>query len=152
MPERSSSIRMSRRSSLAGFRRSVTENPETSELLPTQWEGGLTPFASWWGPRCRIHHWKAADPPLEKIYHLHQETTTLPVMRHLRLRTNQHHLANHVPGHSGKHLTKEPKTPPRLLKETLQTRYEERYIEHLLNNNEPLNEKNIANFSKNTHK
>ena len=52
---------MSRRSSLAGFRRSVTKNPETSELLPTQWEGSLTPFASWWGPRCRIYHWKAAS-------------------------------------------------------------------------------------------
>ena len=89
---------------------------------------------------------------MSHIYHLHQETTTLPVMRHLRLRTNQHHLANHVPGQPGKHLTEEPKTPPRLLKETLQTRYEERYIEYLLNNNEPLNEKNIANFSKNTHK
>ena len=58
MPERSSSIRMSRRSSLAGFRRSVTENPETSELLPTQWEGGLDAICILVGP-------KMSDPPLE---------------------------------------------------------------------------------------
>ena len=58
MPERSSSIRMSRRSSLAGFRRSVTENPETSELLPTQWERGLDAICILVGP-------KMSDPPLE---------------------------------------------------------------------------------------
>ena len=71
MPERSSSIRMSRRSSLAGFRRSVTENPETSELLPNQWEGGLDAICILVGPKMSdppleggvvwIHHWKAAS-------------------------------------------------------------------------------------------
>ena len=37
------------------------------------------------------------------------------------------------------------------MRETLQTSYEERYIEPLLNNNEPLNEKKYRNFPKEIH-
>ena len=85
------------------------------------------------------------------IDHLHQETSVLPVRRHLRMRTIQHHLANHLPDHPGNQLTKEPKNPPRLMKETLQTRYEERYIEPLLDSNRPLTEKKYRNLLKTIH-
>ena len=69
------------------------------------------------------------------IDHLHQETSVLPGRQHLKMRTIQHHLANHLPNHPGYELTKESKNPPTLMKETLQTRHEDRYIEPLLDSN-----------------
>ena len=55
--------------------------------------------------------------------------------------------------------TRSPRKPPdkrtqdtpRLMRETLQTRYEERYIKPLLNNNEPLNEKKYRKLLKEIH-
>ena len=57
MPDIRSRVSMSKRSILAGFRRSVTKNPETSELSTTHGRGSLTPFATW---QARV-----LGPPLE---------------------------------------------------------------------------------------
>ena len=84
--------------------------------------------------------------------HLHQETEILEVRRHTRLLCVQQQLSRYLPAHPGHHIITRP-NPPRLIKESLHTRYN-RYIEPYLDETEDkdkITSKEYRKILKNMH-